>query len=196
MMQSSTSSTLMDRLMGVATLKAPVYKSIAKDTSATSSAATVVIIAAIINGILGAISAVVLNSVTAQLGSQGGIAIPTLSPIGGLIRGVITTLLGWLVGSAVLAFVAKTLFQGKTDTQEMMRVTGFTSVFSIIGSILALIPIIGALGALVAVVLQGIGNVIGIREAAEIDTTKSVVTAIIAIIVIFVIGLVLGAIIR
>ena len=76
--------------------------------------------------------------------------------------------------------VAKTFFQGKTNTGEMLRVTGFTYVFQILG----VIPVVGGL---VGAILSIIGNIIGVREAAEFDTTKAILTSIIAGVIAFII---------
>lgn len=111
------------------------------------------------------------------------------------MSGAIGALVAWLIGAVALAFVAKQFFKGQTDTSEMLRVTGYTTIFTVIGAILGLIPCVAVFGSLIAVVLQLIGNVIGIREAAGVDTTKAIFIAIIAAIVIFVVILVVGIVI-
>jgi hypothetical protein len=98
------------------------------------------------------------------------------------------------VAAFALDFVARQFFQGRSTFQQMLRVTGYTSVFGIVGSILALIPCVGALAALIAVVLQVIGNIIGIREAAGLDNTKAILTAIIAGVLVFIVAAVVGAV--
>jgi hypothetical protein len=185
---------MLNRIMGVLTLKAPVYREIAEDTSATGQAGIIVAIVAVINGILGGAAASIANSTLAQLGAQQGIALPTISPLGAGLNGFISAFVGWLVGSWVLAFAAKQFFQGKTNTQEMLRVTGYTSVFTILGAVLSLIPCLGAIAAIAAAVLQLIGNVIGIREAPEVDTTRSILIAIIAAVILVIIGLVISSV--
>lgn len=200
-MLTTASSSLTDRLKGIITLKAPTYREVAEDPAATNQALTIVIIVAVISGVLGFIAATIINNAlgvaATQLGDQAGapFAIPTISPIGQLVTSVLSVIVGWVIGSWVLDFVARSFFQGRSTFQEMLRVTGFTSVFTIIGSILGLIPCVGALAGIVAVVLQLIGNVIGIREAAEVDNTKAILIAIVAAVVIFVVALIIGAII-
>ena len=98
------------------------------------------------------------------------------------------------MGAWALAFVAKSFFKGQTETANMLRVTGFTSVFAIVTYVLGLIPCVGAIGALIGSVLQILGNIIGIREAAGFDTTKAILTAIIAGVVVFFIVSILAAI--
>jgi len=186
---------MMNRIMGVLTLKAPVYREIADDPSATNQALIIVIIVALIAGVSGFVAASVANSALAQLGAQaGGVTVPTISPPGQGLSGILSALVGWVVGAFALDFTARQFFKGRSTFQQMLRVTGYTSVFGIVGSVLALIPCVGALAALIAVVLQVIGNIIGIREAAGLDNTKAILTAIIAGVLVFIVAAVIGVV--
>lgn len=176
-----SSPTLMQRVMGVITLKAPVYKNIAEDPNALPQARNVVIIVAILAAIFNGAAGVIFN---------GGL----LSGIVLAVIGILSVLISWFVGAWALAFVAKSFFKGQTETANMLRVTGFTSVFAIVTYVLGLIPCVGAIGALIGSVLQILGNIIGIREAAGFDTTKAILTAIIAGVVVFFIVSILAAI--
>ncbi len=165
---------MMDRLLGVLTLKAPVYKQIAEDNSATTTAAIIVVVMALLSGILGA----------AVLGAMGPSVAGSPSSVGFAVRTIVSAILGWLIGSWVIAFVAG-LFGGKTDTSEMLRVFGFTQIFTI----LAIIPVCGAIAGLV---LSIIAAVIGIREAAGFSTGKAILTGIVAFIALFIVAAVVG----
>src|SRR5207245_2204284 len=99
---------------------------VADDTTATGQAATIVIVVAIVSAIITGL----LESTR-----SGG------SVIGVAIVAVINILIGWLVGSVLLAWVSKQFFNGKTDTGEMLRVTGYASIFNI----LQVIPVIGGI---------------------------------------------------
>jgi hypothetical protein len=171
-MQAQAQGPLMNRLMGIVTFKAPVYKEIAEDKTATQMAAIIVIVVAVIVGLISGLFA-----------GRGFIIV--------LLTALLGQIVGWLIGSWLLAFIAKTFFQGDTDTGEMLRVTGFTAIFRILG----IIPVIGGL---IGGILQIIANIIAIREAAGFDTTKAILTAIIAGVIVFVviavIGLILGVI--
>jgi hypothetical protein len=169
---------MVNRLLGVITLKAPVYREIAEDKNATGQAAAIVIIMALITGIVGA-------ALLAAFGSALPVGTPTASPVGAAVRTIIIAIVGWLVGGWVLAFVAKTFFGGKTDTGEMLRVYGFTQIFQI----LAIIPCIGWL---IALVLSLIGAVIGIREAAAFDTTKAILTGVVAFVILLIVSVILS----
>ncbi len=169
---------MVNRLLGVITLKPPVYREIAEDKNATGQAAAIVIIMALISGIVGA-------AILAAFGSALPVGTATGSPIGSAVRTIITAIISWLIGGWLIAFVATTFFGGKTDTGEMLRVFGFTQIFQII----AIIPCIGWL---VALVLSLIGAVIGIREAAEFDNTKAILTAVVAFVVLLIVGVILS----
>jgi hypothetical protein len=171
----------MDRIMGVITLKAPVYRDIANDPNATPQARNVVIIVAIL--------AAVFNGATGLIFGGG-----LLSGLVLAVVGLISVLIAWYVGAWALAFSAKTFFKANTETQNMLRVTGFTSVFQVVTYVLGLIPCVGALAALIGSILQIIGNIIGVREASGLDTTKAILTAIIAGVVVFIITAVLTSI--
>ena len=169
-MNSSTSSTLINRLQGIVMFKAPVYKEVAEDTTATNSALIVVIISVVVNIIAGALYA-----------RERGI-------VAALLIAILSAVVGWVIGSWLTAFVAKTFFKGDTNTGEMMRVLGHTYIFNV----LAIIPVIGApIGSILVIV----ANIIGIREAAGFDTTKAILTAIIVGVIVFVIIAVITGII-
>ncbi|MCX7840876.1 MAG: YIP1 family protein, partial [Anaerolineae bacterium] len=102
------------------------------------------------------------------------------------ISTVINTIIGWLIVSAVFAFVANAL-GGKTNTGEMLRVFGYTQIFQVLN-------IIPCLGAIAALVLSIIGAIIGIREAAEFSTGKAVLTGVIGLVILFIVGMVVGLI--
>jgi hypothetical protein len=160
--------SLVNRLVGIITFKTPVYKEVAEDKTATSMAAIVVIVVAVLVGLF---SGLISNS--------HGV-------LYSLVYAVVTQLIGWVIGSWLLAFIAKQLFHGDTDMNEMLRVTGYTSVFQILG----IIPVVGIIGSL----LQAAANVIGIREAASFDTTKAILTVIIEWVIVLVISLIIAGI--
>lgn len=183
----------MDRIMGVLTLKAPTYRQIAEDPNATTPAAIIVAVVALLTGF---VNGLIQRDTTGQnlLAPNIGLAVV------GAIVGVIIALIAWFVTAWILAFVSK-WFGGKTNTQEMLRVTGFVEIFAIVGvlSILALISpallcIVGIIG-FVAAILRLIGYIIGVREAAEFSTGNAIITAIIAAIINFLIVVTIGAIV-
>lgn len=169
----------MNRILGILTLKAPVYKEVAEDQSATTTAAIIVVVMAILGGILAALAVSLAGSSIPpeQLKALG-------SPMKIALGTIISTIIGWLIGSAVFGAVANA-FGGKTNTSEMLRVFGFTQIFQVLN----IIPCIGGLAALV---LSVIGAIIGIREAAEFSTGKALLTGLVGLIIVVIIQLVIG----
>ncbi len=155
-------------LSGIITLKPDAYRRVAHDPSALTPALIIVVVVTIISAALTALLAA--NTVIAVVSALTGV------------------LFGWLLASVLLALVARTLFQGDTNVGEMLRMLGFVYVFNILG----IIPIVGGIAALV---LSAIGTVIGIREAANLDTQKSVITAVITWVIVFIVNsIIVGAI--
>ncbi len=167
-MQAQATDSLVNRLIGIITFKTPVYKEVAEDRTATSMAAIIVVVVAVLVGLI------------SGLISSGRSLVYTLAYT------IIVQLIGWAIGSWLLAFIAKQFFHGDTDTGEMLRVTGHTSIFQILG----VIPFLGIIGS----ILQAVANVIGIREAAGFDTTKAILTVVIEWVIILVISGIIGAI--
>jgi hypothetical protein len=179
---------MLDRIIGVVTLKEPVYREIADDKTATSQAAIIVIIATLVQGFFQGL---------VRMGTGGTVHVSVVGAIVGAIVTVIFGLIAWVFSAWVLAFVAQRM-EGKTDTSEMMRVTGFVQVFSLVAVLnilLAISPMLGCITGLIGLavaILSLIGYLIGVREAAEFSTGKAVVAAIIAAIVNFIVIAVIG----
>ncbi len=167
----------MGRLMGVLTLRGPVYKQIAEDPSVTTTAGIIVVLATLVSGFTNGL--LIIDAAT------GAVSTNISSAIAGAVVAVVFGLIAWFVGAWITAMIAK-LFGGKTDTGEMLRVSGFAKIFSFVSlfSLLALVSTslmcIVAPMALVVSVLAILGNLIGIREAAEFGIGKAIGTAIVA----------------
>ncbi len=182
----------MDRIMGVITLKAPVYRQIAEDPAATKTAAIIVAIISIVRG---------FSEGLVKLDPNTGIVSTDFvrAVVGAVVVGALG-MVGWFVAAWILAFVAKML-GGKTNTQEMMRVTGYVAIFGIVSVLVLLIALVPALVCLVGLmsfiigILSIIGYIIGVREAAEFSTGKAIVAAIVAGIVNVIIVGTIGALI-
>ncbi len=175
-----------NRILGVIMLRAPVYREIADDQAATTEAAIVFVVATLIRGFFDGL--VSTSGGTAHISIGGA--------IGGAIGGLIIGAIGWVFTAWVLAFVAKQL-DGKTSFSEMLRVTGYVSVFGVVSvlNIFRVIPLLGCLTGLISLVvgvLYLIGYMIGVREAAEFTTGKAIITAVVAAVVNFVIVVLIG----
>lgn len=125
---------MLQRILGVFKLSKATFEEIESDQSATTQAAIVVVLVALIGGIGAAIGAVMLNRSMPGLMeglSQSGIEgldaslIPQMSPVGAFINAVVGSLLSWLVWAALTYFIGSKLFGASTDMGEMLRVIGF-----------------------------------------------------------------------
>jgi hypothetical protein len=152
-------NAIVSRLMRVVRFDASVYREVAADNNAMPQAGIIVVLAAIIAalGYLGTSLTLVLISAVASIVS-------------------------FFVYAAVATGISKALFQGKTNFNEMGRTLGYAYAWYAVG-ILRLIPVIGGLLAWLGQIIAAIAGIIALRESAEFDTVKAVVTVVIAAIV-------------
>ena len=171
--QPTAPTNFFQRLLGVVTLRAPIYRELAHDTGATAQAAIVVVVVALV---VGAIN---------YLASTQYPGLPSSTkPLARSVVMVIQELLVWGAGAFVIAAVAKNLFRGKTDTGEMLRVFGFTRVFQILLILGVFSSALAAIVSIAGLVLSVAGSIIGIREATGFTTGKAAAVGIFAIVLI------------
>lgn len=176
----------MERIVGVLTLKAATYREIAEDPNATRSAGIIVAVVALLTGFVGGL--VRPNPQNPQVLLPPDFVVATSSAI----LTILIALIAWFVSAWVLAFVSR-WFGGRTNTKEMLRVTGYVDAFGVVVmvALLALLSpifvVVVQVITVVASILRMIGYIVGIREAAEFSTGNSIITAIFAVIVGFVI---------
>ena len=168
---------MIDRIMRVFRLDASVFKEIAEDKAAMMEAAIIVVVVHFV----------------AAVGAGIGAAISDVgSPIGAfLVTWIAGVLLSWLLWAVLTYFVGTSVFQGKTDIPEMMRVLGYANAPALLG-IFAIIPCLGWIAALVGGILALIAGFIAVREAMEFDTTKAILTVVIAWLISFGVRMVLN----
>jgi len=180
----SMSSSLTDRMIRAARLETSVYEEVEADPAATQQALWVVIIAAAAEGIGIAIRA-------AMQGRAVGVIIV------GLILGIISALIGWIVWSYVTYFIGTRLFRGTATPGEMLRTIGFAQSPRVL-DILLFIPGIGPIIQLVVAIWLLVAGIIAIRQALDFSTGQAIITAVIGwialLIVAIIIGVVFGAI--
>lgn len=165
------------RILGVLTLKPPIYREIAADLTAIPQAAGIVIVVSLI-------VAAVNYFASTQVAIPGAVDPARLHPLGRAIVMLIAMLLLWGLGSAVVAGVARNLFQGKTDIGEMLRVFGYTFIFFILFVLGVFGGFIPALASIAGLALGIVGIVIGIREAASFTTGRAAVVGIFSIVLV------------
>ncbi|HLZ26017.1 MAG TPA: Yip1 family protein [Chloroflexota bacterium] len=170
-LDTTSSSSIVNRMMRAARLEVPLYEEVEADLTATNQALLVVVIVAVASGIGGAVA--------------GGI-------IGGLVRGLLTALIGWAVWSYALYFVGTRFFGGTATYGEMLRTLGFAQSPGVL-YILGVIPVVGGIVAIVAFIWTLVTSFIATRQALDVDNTKTVFTILIAFVAFAIVYAILGA---
>ena len=116
---------MVQRILGVLRLDVSTFEQIEHDTTATGQAAGVVAVAAVCQAIGRSISASVYG---------GGVG-------AGFLVTLVAAFIGWVVWSALTYWIGTSLFDGKADLGEMLRVIGFAQA----PLVLAIIPCFGRL---------------------------------------------------
>ena len=180
----SMSSSLTERMIRAARLETSLYEEVEADTTATQQALWVVIIAAVAEGIGVAIRA-------GMQGRAGGVIIV------GLILGIISAVIGWIVWSYVTYWIGTRLFHGTATPGEMLRTIGFAQSPRVL-DILLFIPVLGPVIRLVVAIWLLVAGIIAIRQALDLTSGQAIVTAVvgwIALLVVFlIVALIFGAI--
>ncbi len=167
-MADVTHGSLVQRMMGAAMLNAATYEEVEADRTATGQAAMVVGIVA----------------VATAIGAIGDGA-------SGIIAGLLSAFLGWIVWSAITYFVGTKLFGGTADMGEMLRTIGFAQSPGVL-NILGIIPILGGLVRFAVLIWILVAAVVAIRQALDFDTGKAVGTALVGAVAYFAIMMVVG----
>ncbi len=146
--------SMMDRMIGAATLDIDTYEEVEADADATAQAAGVVAIVAVAGGIGGAMA--------------GGT---------GIVIGVLGALVQWLIWAGITYLIGDKLLGGTATWGELLRTLGFAQspgVFYVLG----IIPILGGLVRFIIGVWILIAGIIAIRQALDFSTGKAVLTAV------------------
>ena len=180
MIDTGSRSSLVQRMIRAARLDSELYEEVEADQTATRDAAIAVTIVAVAGGIGGAIAAV--------MNPERG------NPVLGLIFGILSALLGWVIWSYITYFIGTRLFQGRATPGEMMRAIGFAQSPGVL-NILIFIPLLGPLLGFIVSIWMLVAGVIAVRQALDFDTGKAVITTILgwlALVAISVVLTVLG----
>ena len=161
----------LDRIIGVLRLDVNTYEEIEGDETATSQAAIVVAVVAIIGGLLAGAFASFTDS----------------SFLGTFLRQLISAFFAWFVWSYVTYWVGTTIFEGKSTPGQMLRVLGFAQA----PGILAVIPVCGAF---VGWLWTLACSFIAIRQGLDLDNTKAFLTALVALIAVVIVYIIIGMI--
>lgn len=170
---------LINRVIRAAMLDVQFFNEVERDNTLNTEALMVVILVSVATGI-GAF--------------LGGVIDKTFgSALLALFVAIFTGVINYYIWAYITYFIGTNLFEGTADPGELLRVLGYANgprVFSILSFVPCLGPMLGLVGA----VWSLIAGFIGVREALDLDTTKTLVTVIIGWIVIVVINIITGLI--
>jgi hypothetical protein len=175
--QKEKTMNMINRVIRAAMLDVQFFNEVERDTSLNTEALLVVIIVSIAGGI-GAFISGLFNG-----------------EIGSAVWSLLTTILGGVAGYYIWAyvtyFIGTSFFEGRADPGELMRVLGYAHGPQIL-SVLIFVPCLGPMLSVVGGIWSLIAGFIGVREALDIDTVKTLITVIIGGVVILVIKLVIS----
>ena len=142
---------LWDRMLRAAKLDAQLYEEVEADTTATRSAAIVVVLSAV----------------------AAGIGNPFARGLGDMLIGVVLALIAWYVW-AFLTYYIGTRFLPEPDTKadhgELLRTLGFAAAPGIL-RIGGVIPGLGALFVLAGSIWMLVAAVIAVRQALDYESS-------------------------
>jgi hypothetical protein len=183
------------RILGILAFRRSTYLEVAKDPAATGQAVILVVIASILYSLI--------DAFIFAGGREGTGGAHFAAVIGRAAASFVSYFAAWFLTVVLLVLIAS-LFKGKTTFGEMLRVTGFVEIFTIIaclcGTALAISGPVSAVEIVVFVisVLALGGYVIGVSETAGITMGKALATSFVAgiagfFVEIFLAGLILSA---
>jgi hypothetical protein len=143
-----------ERMVGAAKLDVNMYEDVEADTAANGQAAGVVALVAVAQAI-------------------GAIGEGTL----GLVTGLVSALVGWLIWAGVTYLIGAKLLGGTATWGELLRTLGFAQAPGVL-SVLGIIPVVGGVVRFAVTIWILIAGVIAIRQALDVSTGKAVLTAV------------------
>ncbi|UCH01506.1 MAG: YIP1 family protein [Candidatus Bathyarchaeota archaeon] len=179
---TTTSSSLVDRMIRAARLDVSLYEEVERDERATTQALIVVVLSSISSGIGTALS----KALTGH--ELGGIGI-------GLFGGLFSALIVWLVWSFITYFVGTKIFGGTASYGELLRTIGFADAPGVL-LVFSFIPILGGVISFAVWVWGLMAMVVAVQQALDFSTGKAVLTCIVgwiaALILLAIIGILLA----
>lgn len=173
MAQDISANAIVDRAINVSRLDVPTYDTIERDPRATTEAAIVV-------------------GVVAVAGAIGG----ATDGFGGILVGLISAFIGWVVFSYLAYFFGKNIFGTPTTdvrTESLLRTIGYAQAPGAL-AITGFVPLIGWIGAFVGGVWSIVTAVIAIRQGLDVSTGRAILVAIVAAIATGIVSVILSMI--
>lgn len=161
---------LIDRMFRAARLDVNLYEEVERDTAATNQALLVVVLVAV----------------------AGGIGSLTTQGIGGLLFGIVVSVIVWAVWAFLTFWIGTTFLGGTATWGELLRTLGFAYTPGVL-NIFGIIPGLGQIISLVASIWILVAGIIAVRQALDFSTAKAVITVIIGWVIMIVLTFVLTA---
>jgi hypothetical protein len=174
-------------MVRAAKLDSNLYEEVEADEGANGQALTAVLIVSIASGLGAGIGAIIS-------GDSG------LWFLWGLLLGIGTGVVGWLIWSLFAYVLGTTIFKGhvtEADYGQLIRTIGFSNTPRLL-SFFSFIPFLGGFIAFVGFVWALVAGVIAVRQALDFSTWRAIGTCIVgwiiyALIVFLIFGFVIGA---
>jgi len=140
-------------MTGAALLNVETFEEVEADETATSQAAAVVVLVAACQAI-------------GQWGDQRG-----------MIAGALVALFGWGIWSGITYFIGTRVFDGTASWGEVLRTLGFAQAPGVL-ALLGLVPMVRWGVGLVLPFWMLAAAIVGLRQALDISTGKTVITGV------------------
>jgi hypothetical protein len=166
---------LMDRIIGAFTFRRGVYADVEMDTTFTTTAWILVIVVAF------------LNQLGAFASSNLGLWLRNA------VGGTIAVAIAFALGTFVVQWVGRALFDAEVTFGEMIRTLGLAFVWlvvGVVGAVAAFVPALAFLvtpALLVALILGLIAWLVATKEALDLPWLQTIITVILGFIVLLVI---------
>ena len=169
--------TLTNRMIRAAKLDVDLYEEVEADTTANWQAFKAVIIVSLAAGIGSGIYGLIKDDNNIS------------SFLWGILIGLGTSIIGWLLFSLIAYLIGITIFKSKeteADYGQLIRTLGFSTTPGILGLFL-FIPVLGYLLWLAGSIWRLVAGVIAVRQALDFSTWRAIGTCIVGLIPYFLI---------
>ncbi|HEY54521.1 MAG TPA: YIP1 family protein [Caldilineae bacterium] len=188
-------SSLTSRMIRAAKLDVSLFEEVEHDTSLDQQALLVVIIAAAAAGIGALLAGIIGGVLGGLLGADimavgGGFMVTIFSTI----WVVVFTVIGYYIWAFVTQWVGTNLFEGTADFGEVKRALGYAYAPQVL-NVFSFIPCLGTLLSFVTSIWTLAAAFYALREALDLDSTKTIITLVIGWVIIMVISFLIASLI-
>ncbi len=172
---------MVDRMMRAARGDISLYEQVEATPSLTQEAYTIVGIVAAINFVV----ALLFGAFSGDIGAAALAAVFSALSIFG----------GYLIWSYLTFFIGTRVFNGTADAGELQRTLGYATTPQILTALLNFIPVLGACLSIIPAIWSLYLGFVAVRQALDLDNTKTAMTVVVAFVVQFVIFALIGTLI-